>query len=163
MTMLFHTSSADETRNLGKRLGKILLAGDIILLFGDLGAGKTTFSQGVASGLGVGQDEYVRSPTFTLINQYQGRIPVHHIDLYRIESLAEMANIGLEDTFDGEGAVLVEWAEKLFHEKTGEITSDFTLEQRIEVKLNILSDDVRTIEIKAINFDETHHGGFSLQ
>ena len=163
MTMLFQTSSADETRNLGKRLGKILLAGDIILLFGDLGAGKTTFSQGVASGLGVGQDEYVRSPTFTLINQYQGRIPVHHIDLYRIESLAEMANIGLEDTFDGEGAVLVEWAEKLFHEKTGEITADLTLEQRIEVKLNILSDDVRTIEIKAINFGETHHGVFSLQ
>ena len=161
--MLFQTSSADETRSLGKRLGKVIQAGDIVLMFGDLGAGKTTLAQGIISGLGVSQDEYVTSPTFTIINQYMGRVPVHHIDLYRIESLAEMANIGLEDALGEDRTALVEWAEKLFHAKTGEITADFTLEKRIEVKLNILSDDVRTIEIKAINFDETHHGGFSLQ
>ena len=163
MAMLFHTSSADETRNLGKLLGKVLSAGDIVLLFGDLGAGKTTLVQGVAAGLGVSQDEYVRSPTFTLINQYQGRVPVHHIDLYRIESAADMVNIGLEDALDGEGAVLVEWAEKLFHEKTGAITADYKLDQRIEIRLNIVNDDMRSINIKGVNLDETHHGVFSLQ
>jgi len=163
MTVLFHTFSADETKRLGKRLGKRLLAGDIVLLFGDLGSGKTTLTQGIAAGLGVSQDEYVRSPTFTLINQYQGRMPVYHIDLFRIESSAEMANLGLEETLHGEGAVIVEWAEKLFQEKTGKIMPDFELDQRIEVKLNILKNDMRGIEIKVVNHDETHNWVFSLQ
>ena len=163
MTMQFHTSSAEETRNLGKLLGEVLSAGDIVLLFGDLGAGKTTLVQGIAAGLGVSQDEYVRSPTFTLVNQYQGRVPVHHIDLYRIESASDMASIGLEDELDGGGAVLVEWAEKLFHEDTGAITADYNLDQRIEIRLNILGDDTRSINITAVNLDKTHHGVFSLQ
>ncbi len=163
MTMQFHTSSAEETRNLGKLLGEVLSAGDIVLLFGDLGAGKTTLVQGIAAGLGVSQDEYVRSPTFTLVNQYQGRVPVHHIDLYRIESASDMASIGLEDELDGGGAVLVEWAEKLFHKETGAITADYNLDQRIEIRLNILGDDTRSINITAVNLDKTHHGVFSLQ
>ena len=163
MTLLFHTSSADETRSLGERLGRILVKGDIVLMFGELGAGKTTLAQGIATGLGVKKDEYVRSPTFTLINQYQGRIPVYHIDLYRIESPSELDNLGLEETFHDKGTVLVEWAEKLFIEKTGKIIPDFDLDQRIEVRLNILKNDMRSIEIKAFNLDETHHGVFSLQ
>ena len=69
----------------------------------------------------------------------------------------------MEDALDGEGAVLVEWAEKLFHEKTGAITADYKLDQRIEIRLNIVNDDMRSINIKGVNLDETHHGVFSLQ
>lgn len=163
MTMLFNTSSAEETRRLGERLGKLLIAGDIVLLFGDLGSGKTTLTQGIASGLEVGPDEYVRSPTFAIINQYHGRIPVYHIDLYRMESVADMENLGLEESLHGEGVAVVEWAEKLFNDKSGKIAPDYGLERRIEIQLNILPNDARAIEIKAVNIDKSRRGVFSLQ
>lgn len=102
--------SPEETRGLGVRLGQLLLPGDVILLQGDLGAGKTAFTQGVGAGLGV--RETVNSPTFTLLKEYMGRIPLYHFDLYRIEETEELYALGFEDYFGGEGACVVEWAER---------------------------------------------------
>lgn len=161
--MLFQTSNANESQALGKRLGKTLRAGDIILLYGDLGAGKTTFTQGVAAGLDVDNEEYVRSPTFTLINQYQGRHPIFHIDLYRIDSHADILNLGFEELLYGEGVLIIEWAEKLAINSSGESASEFKIDERIEIKLDILQNDMRSFEIKAINLPDSQHGVFSLQ
>jgi tRNA threonylcarbamoyladenosine biosynthesis protein TsaE len=105
--------SAVQTRRWGKRLGKLTQAGDIIGLIGELGAGKTTFVRGMAEGLEVGRDAWVRSPSFTLINEYHGRLPVYHIDLYRIESRAELETLNLRDYLFGDGVSIVEWFEHL--------------------------------------------------
>lgn len=104
------SASPEETRSLGVRLGQLLQPGDVILLQGNLGAGKTAFTQGVGAGLGV--RETINSPTFTLLKEYMGRIPLHHFDLYRIEDAEELYALGFEDYFGGEGACVVEWAER---------------------------------------------------
>jgi tRNA threonylcarbamoyladenosine biosynthesis protein TsaE len=96
----------------GRDLAGSLGAGDIILLRGDLGMGKTVFARGLAAGLGVDPDQ-VRSPTFTLVNPYHGRLPVYHIDLYRIEKPGDLDELGLEEILGGDGVVMVEWAERL--------------------------------------------------
>lgn len=161
--MRFHTSSAEETLELGEKIGKLMVPGDIILLFGDLGAGKTTLTQGIATGLDVGDGEYVRSPTFTLINEYGGRLPVYHIDLYRIESQEEMEQLGLEEFFFGRGVAIVEWADKLFPEKNGRKLNEFNLNERIEVFLKIIKNDTRSIEIKTFNLSQKREEDFTLQ
>jgi len=105
------TKHVEETRILGARLGVIVQAGDVILLDGTLGAGKTHFAQGIAQGLGI--KGAVRSPTFTLINEYtDGRISLYHIDLYRTEGNADLATIGLEEYLEGDGVVVIEWSVK---------------------------------------------------
>jgi tRNA threonylcarbamoyladenosine biosynthesis protein TsaE len=106
--------SAAQTTRLGQRLGELLTAGDVVLLLGSFGAGKTHFAKGVAQGLG--SADLVTSPSFVLINEYRsgerlGRAPIFHIDLYRVERPAELAGIGLEDALDGGGVCLIEWAE----------------------------------------------------
>jgi len=102
--------SADQTRRIGAELGRMAMAGDVFLLVGRLGAGKTCLAQGIAFGLGV-QDQVV-SPTFVLVRQYEGRIPLYHIDLYRLDRAEEMSDLGLDDYLYGEGASVVEWADK---------------------------------------------------
>ena len=161
--MRFHTSSTEETLKLGEKIGKLMVPGDIILLFGDLGAGKTTLTQGIAAGLDVEDGEYVRSPTFTLINEYSGRLPVYHIDLYRIESQEEMERLGLEEFFFGRGVTIVEWADKLFPEKNGRNLNEFKLNERIEVFLKIIKNNARSIEIKTFNFSPKREEEFTLQ
>ena len=161
--MVFETGNEAESQNLGRRLGQTLLAGDIVLLFGDLGAGKTTLTKGIVSGLEVDEEEYVRSPTFTIINQYQGRHPIYHIDLYRIDSNADILNLGLEELLYGDGIVIIEWAEKLNLNSSEGIGSELPMEERIEIKLNIMENNNRTIEIKAVNLSNAQHGVFSLQ
>lgn len=105
------SDSPDSTRDWGATLGALVAAGDVILLQGTLGAGKTHFAQGVARGLEVSDN--VRSPTFTLINEYTtGRLPLYHIDLYRIEGQADLATLGLDTVFEGEGVVIIEWPER---------------------------------------------------
>ena len=105
------TSSPEQTWRIGEMLGARLGAGDMICLYGDLGAGKTSFSYGVALGLGV-QEQYISSPTFTFVNEYKGRVPLYHIDLYRLKDPEELESIGFEEYIDSDGVTVVEWAER---------------------------------------------------
>ena len=107
------SSSSRATMELGKRLGKLVQGGEIIGLVGELGAGKTCFVRGFAAGAGVGREAWVRSPTFTLINEYQGRLPVYHIDLYRIGQPNEIEALNLREYLYGDGVSLIEWFERL--------------------------------------------------
>lgn len=133
---IFHSESAEETFSLGKRLGSICMPGDIILLNGDLGVGKTVFSKGFGKGLGI--EEPISSPTFTLIQIYEeGRIPFYHFDVYRIADVWEMDEIGYEDYFFGNGVCLIEWAERieeLLPEKTISITIEKDLEKGFQYR-----------------------------
>lgn len=107
------TESARETIELGKKIGKLLRAGDVVALVGKLGSGKTTLTQGLARGLGVKKEDYVTSPSFTLIKEHKGRLPIYHLDLYRIDNLKEVYDLGYEEYFYGEGVTIIEWAEKI--------------------------------------------------
>ncbi|HEY3067020.1 MAG TPA: tRNA (adenosine(37)-N6)-threonylcarbamoyltransferase complex ATPase subunit type 1 TsaE [Methylomirabilota bacterium] len=107
----FETRSAEATAAAGADLARELRAGDVVALTGELGAGKTCFVQGVVRGLGAAVR--ATSPTFVLVNEYHGRLPVHHVDAYRTASLTELLDLGLDELLDGEGVTLVEWADKL--------------------------------------------------
>ena len=111
-TQCWKTTSAEETRRVGICLGQEARAGDFIACCGALGAGKTTFTQGFAEGLGVRDEHYVRSPTFTLMHEYYGRLPLYHLDFYRLVHDFDVYNIGFEDYLERDGVVLVEWADK---------------------------------------------------
>lgn len=104
------TASPEETFRAGEGLAPLLVAGDVMLLEGTLGAGKTRFTQGLAKGLGIAQP--LTSPTFVIMNQYVGRLMLYHIDLYRIEAEAEAADLGLDDYFFGDGVCVVEWPDR---------------------------------------------------
>lgn len=115
------THSAEETEALGERLAAQLLPGDIVAYFGDLGAGKTAFTRGLARGLGI--TEPVTSPTYTLVNEYlSGRIPLFHFDMYRLSSSDELFDIGWEDYLARGGICAVEWSENVADALTGAIT-----------------------------------------
>ncbi|MDS1029205.1 tRNA (adenosine(37)-N6)-threonylcarbamoyltransferase complex ATPase subunit type 1 TsaE [Bacillota bacterium LX-D] len=109
--LAIRAQSAKDTKEIGSKLSGLLQPGDCLRLEGGLGAGKTTFTQGVCAGLGV--TSQVTSPTFTILHQYQGKIPVYHIDAYRIESSGELNELGLEEFIEGDGVCLIEWAEKV--------------------------------------------------
>ena len=110
VAIAMETGSPRQTQALGKLLGEASQPGDLILLVGELGTGKTCLTQGVAQGLGI--QGYVRSPTFVLVTEYHGRLPLYHIDLYRIERPQEALNLGLEEYVEGTGLCVVEWADK---------------------------------------------------
>ena len=110
MTAETLTTSEEETSAAGARLGESLLAGDIVLLYGDLGSGKTAFVRGLAQGLGASGDE-VTSPTFTIVQEYPGRVTLFHVDLYRLEE-REVDDLGLEELVLGDGVVAIEWADR---------------------------------------------------
>ncbi len=113
MTRSVFSLSEEETLELGAQLAKNLRAGDLVLLEGDLGLGKTVFARGVATGLGIPADE-VSSPSYTLIQEYRGGpFPIFHVDLYRIEDPEDLSTLGLEDVLDGSALTLVEWGDKL--------------------------------------------------
>ena len=136
--------SPEETLHLGKSVGSSLISGDIILLFGDIGAGKTRLTQGICNGLGLEKDTYIRSPTFTLINEYPGRLPVYHIDLYRIDSHEEIYSLGLEEILFNQGITIIEWAEKLRSSKNSN-NLILNIEDRIEIYLKIISESEREL------------------
>ena len=110
MSLRLVTHSTEQTQYLGTHLGKLAMGGDIFLLTGDLGSGKTCLTQGIAWGLGV--EEHAFSPTFVLVREYRGRLPLYHIDLYRLDRIEEIIDLALEQYFDNEGVCVVEWAEK---------------------------------------------------
>jgi tRNA threonylcarbamoyladenosine biosynthesis protein TsaE len=103
--------SAEETRAVGRALAEILTGGDVVSLTGDLGAGKTTFVQGAADGLGVG--EPVLSPTFTLVREYEGRMPVTHMDVYRLDRIQDVLDLGFEELVDRGGILFLEWGDAI--------------------------------------------------
>jgi tRNA threonylcarbamoyladenosine biosynthesis protein TsaE len=110
-TLLQLTShSLEQTYDLGMRLGKLVRAGDLILLTGNLGSGKTCLTQGIAWGLGV--TEYAFSPSFVLVREYHGSLPLYHIDLYRLDRIEEIVDLRLDEYLDGDGVCVIEWAEK---------------------------------------------------
>jgi tRNA threonylcarbamoyladenosine biosynthesis protein TsaE len=104
----FQTFSPEETIAVGIKLGKLLKSGDIVCLKGELGTGKTAFTNGIASALGI--NDYITSPTFTIINEYMAEIPLYHFDVYRIADPDEMFDIGFEEYINGDGIVVIEWA-----------------------------------------------------
>jgi len=104
------TGSPEETQDFGTRLGELARPGDIFLLVGKLGAGKTCLTQGIARGLGI--REYAASPSFVVVRELYGRLPLYHMDFYRLDNLEEIAELGLDDYFYGKGVSVVEWAEK---------------------------------------------------
>ena len=115
------TKSGAETVELGAKLGRLLAPGDFVALVGELGAGKTQFAKGIALGLKVDHDTPVTSPTYTILNIYQGRIPLYHFDLYRLHGAEEVAELGFEEYFFGAGACVVEWAERLGEEMPAQV------------------------------------------
>ena len=109
----FKTESPEETQALGEKIGKTLKRGDVIALIGDLGSGKTCLTQGIARGVGIASNEIVSSPSYILINEYNGTVPIYHIDLYRLENSEEIAELGLSEYVEGDGICIIEWAERM--------------------------------------------------
>lgn len=140
--MIYETMSPKETFELGKKIGLEAKAGEIICLDGDLGVGKTVFTQGFAKGLGI--DEAVNSPTFTIIQEYdEGRLPLYHFDVYRIGDPEEMYEIGYEDYFYGQGVCLIEWAkliEELIPDEAKIVLIEKDLEKGLDYRRITISD-----------------------
>jgi tRNA threonylcarbamoyladenosine biosynthesis protein TsaE len=109
-TVLLHSDSLERTHKVGEHLGKLVEPGDVILLVGNLGAGKTALTQGIGAGMGVAT--IINSPTFTILKEYDGRLPLYHFDLYRIDSPEEIFSLGFDDYFADGGVCVVEWAER---------------------------------------------------
>jgi tRNA threonylcarbamoyladenosine biosynthesis protein TsaE len=130
------TRSPEETIEFGRRLATELRAGDVVALTGEIGAGKTCLVKGIALGLGVAQD--VTSPTFTIIHEYcGGRLPLYHVDLYRLESTQQMIAIGIEEYLRGDGVTVIEWAEKI----------EALLPERTKrVRMEVVGENARRIE-----------------
>ncbi|KMP11300.1 ATP-binding protein [Candidatus Nitromaritima sp. SCGC AAA799-C22] len=148
------THSPEETLVLGERLGHWLETGDIVLLFGDLGSGKTTLTQGICRGLGLPENEYIRSPSFTLINEYAGTAPIYHIDLYRLDSAMEVEALGLEEILFGKGVCVVEWAEKLSPSFSPKDPPGMGIDKRMEIHITIQNETDRMFEIEPLNLGE---------
>jgi len=132
------TSGADETRRIGVAMGRAAQAGDVILLHGELGAGKTTLTQGILRGLG--GDDYASSPTFVLISEYTARLTLYHVDLYRISKPEDTFELGLDEILDGDGLCVVEWAERALDQFPAE---------HLTVELLRTGDETRSLVIKA--------------
>jgi tRNA threonylcarbamoyladenosine biosynthesis protein TsaE len=125
MDLTLRSATADDTRQVGEALAAILRPHDVLVLTGELGAGKTTLVQGIARGLGA--TERVASPTFTLVREYvSGRIPIAHVDVYRLERVQDVVDLSLEELVDGEGVLLVEW---------GDAVEDLLADERLRVEL----------------------------
>jgi tRNA threonylcarbamoyladenosine biosynthesis protein TsaE len=133
---VFETGSGDETIALGRRIAATLPRRAVVLLIGNLGAGKTTIAKGIVSGLGAAGPEEVSSPTFTLIHEYSAR--VYHIDLYRLDRAEQVSTLGLDEIFDRDAVVLIEWGERF---------PQLMPAERIEIRLRALDGDRREIEV----------------
>jgi tRNA threonylcarbamoyladenosine biosynthesis protein TsaE len=134
----YETNSEDETIDLGRRIAAELPSRAVVLLIGNLGAGKTTLAKGIVSGLGAAAVEDVSSPTFTLIHEYGDR--VYHIDLYRLDQTTQVATLGLDEIFDRDAVVLIEWGERF---------PELLPRERIEIRLRALDGDRRSIEVSS--------------
>ena len=138
---LYRTASEDETLALGERLARQLPSRQVVLLIGQLGAGKTTLAKGIVKGLGAASPEEVSSPTFTLIHEYGREGRVFHVDLYRLEEPRELATLGLEDLFEREAVVLIEWGERF---------PQILPAERTEIRITASNGDAREIEVRKV-------------
>lgn len=111
--MTLRTRSRDETIAFGQRLGALLRAGDVLALSGPLGSGKTTLTKGLAAGLGVEEPRWVTSPTFVLVHEYEGRVPVYHVDAYRLRGPDDAEALGADELFGGDGVAIIEWSDRI--------------------------------------------------
>ena len=139
--MVLQTKSTSETIRIGKSIGRLLRPGDVVALVGELGTGKTQFIKGLAAGLGVGKPTYISSPSFTLINEYPGRVPFYHIDLFRLKSEKEAEELGLEEYFQGEGITAVEWADKI---------PSWLPDENLRIHIHYTGENTRSLEIIGI-------------
>ena len=132
---------AKETYALGQLLGELAKAGLVVLLNGDLGAGKTCFAQGVANGLGVASST-VTSPSYTLLNIHQGRLPLYHFDLYRLSQVDDLADLGYDDYAEGHGLTLVEWADRMSGDLSAalSVSIDYIAEEQRNLRFDVLSE-----------------------
>jgi tRNA threonylcarbamoyladenosine biosynthesis protein TsaE len=138
MDIVFESASEDCSLSLGRKIGELLLAGDILALWGELGAGKTLLTRGIARGLGIPPQTRVTSPTFTIINEYSGRLYLYHLDLYRITEPDELETLPWQESLFGNGAAVVEWPERLDRMLPAE---------RWDLKLSITGEENRRIVI----------------
>ncbi len=141
-SLKYLSNSSKETIELGRKLGKLLSKGDAVSLIGNLGSGKTWFTKGIALGLDIDCDTVVTSPTFSLVNEYEGRCILYHMDLYRLESFSDVVLSGLEEYFHDENVVVVEWGGRF---------PDIFPEKRIEVKIDIVDKGKRRIIFSGYN------------
>ncbi len=150
------SQSPGHTRRLGARLGELLRGGELVLLEGDLGAGKTAFAQGIAEGLQVRQ--VVSSPTFTLLKEYEGRLPLYHFDLYRLDDPLEILDLGFEEYFSGSGVCVVEWADRAEEVWPAEhLRIGFTMVSETQRRLLMSAVGLRSVEL-LIEFENSAPG-----
>ena len=135
---IFHTQSEEETIAAGEKLATELPPKAVVLLIGNLGAGKTTLAKGIVTGLGASQADEVSSPTFTLIHEYSPS--VYHVDLYRLDREHQVATLGLDEIFDRKAIVLIEWGERF---------PTLMPEERIEIRLRVTGENSREIEVRS--------------
>ena len=136
--LIYNTVSDRETIKLGQKLGAVLNEGDVIALVGELGSGKTWFAKGIAIGLGISPGTVITSPSFSLLNEYEGRCTFFHMDAYRLESLSDFISAGLDEYFFQDGVVAMEWADRW-----PEILPDW----RVKVEFAIVDDHLRKINL----------------
>lgn len=143
--MTYITHSAQETVDLGEKIGSLLKSGDVIAMTGTLAAGKTTITKGIAKALGI--TDVVTSPTFCLISEYEGtKMPLYHMDVYRLDGPEDFINLGVEDMLDGDGVCIVEWSEKVSSELP---------KRTIKIEITPLEDGSRQIKIDNWNRQES--------
>lgn len=135
------SDSPDETMRLARALGKALPPGTCVALYGELGAGKTVFARGLIHGLGVADEVPVTSPTFVIVSEYAGRVPIHHIDAYRLAGAGDMVDLGSREMFFSDAVSIIEWAERI---------ADALPDERIDVRMGVAGEAARTIEIEAL-------------
>lgn len=132
------SKSPRETKEIAGKLGRTLKKGDVVALIGELGSGKTCFTQGLMKGLGVKVNK-ITSPSFVLINEYRGRLPVYHFDIYRLNNIQEVVDLGYEEYFYGNGVTIIEWADKI---------EELLPKKCIMVNLKVVSENERKISIR---------------
>jgi tRNA threonylcarbamoyladenosine biosynthesis protein TsaE len=138
-TAEFLSRSPEETMKIGRELARSLSVPGVVLLRGNLGAGKTTLTRGIAQGLGLSDPNLVSSPSFTLVNVYQGDCPIYHVDLYRLDGARDLYSIGIDDFLGKEGVSIIEWAERLV----------FPFEGAVEIMIEDSGDDRRILRISS--------------
>jgi tRNA threonylcarbamoyladenosine biosynthesis protein TsaE len=141
MTKKIISGSSEETVKIGSRLGRLLSRGDVVALKGDLGSGKTTLVKGMAHGAGVKDAKHVNSPSFVILKEYSGKIPIYHFDVYRLDDPSSMDTVGYKEFFYGEGASVIEWADKI---------EELLPEERMDIEMTVSGASERELNVTAL-------------